>query len=677
MLSMEKLANPFQRLKKGSRNNESQDDLNIHRSTDSRRMLTPRKITRDDSDVGRKSRSFMRSISPGRAGARSRSTSKSKSKSPGRGRRKRRGTEDSINLDSGSMNTSMMSRLFSRRKGETQTAQTQTAQSTRRNKLSESISSGSGSIDGPPDFARESIPDFPRGILKNASGHRSPRHNASFINDRTHASYQSAANLDQRTMDATDAAEDTQYEYDDIVTDNARRPAPGERARYSIYHGSVKRKFRVRPYHLFPVDFKMTEEEIYTDSLKPSQNFIFLKSYLAPTSKEIEKVDVPMSVYQLFGSPQEDGRIGALRVEVLGCISLARSKPDISVYMVCGDAAFATDVLSGYRSPMWPSLSRRAAVFPLHHAFAQLYVGVFDVRANKNKENDFFCGRVALDIAALRSDTEYDVTFPLRASTFVYDRRKRGVVRLRFSVHWFSERAALVSYFRKTKSLVSSSPLYHGSPTIPCADPKTFRNVAFTVYGQDLPGKYSRNAFKSTMREYSLYQQNATLLAQMLALDAIFYERPHISLYLFFAGMYCISSNSFSLVPAVFVGYIIIQLIENYVHYVDGTKFNMGYKPHTLQEIVNGLLGNAAGAGNFFEPTLVQKKTKRKRGYEYDEQDCPNEVEIEPLDHREFPFSDRDAYPKWSIEDALAPSSNKKNGKLPHLVSMLLRMGLF
>jgi hypothetical protein len=165
------------------------------------------------------------------------------------------------------------------------------------------------------------------------------------------------------------------------------------------------------------------------------------------------------------------------------------------------------------------------------------------------------------------------------------------------------------------------------------------------------------------MREYTLYQQNTTLLAQMLALDAIFYERPHVSLYLFLSGMYCISSNSFSLVPAVFVGYIIILFIENYLHYIDGTKFNMGYRPHTLQEILNGLLGHASGAGGFFEPALVEKKTKRKRGYGYDGKDDKDEVEIEPLDHREFPFSDRDAYPKWSVDDALAPSSNKKDGK--------------
>ncbi|GAX12066.1 hypothetical protein FisN_8Lh168 [Fistulifera solaris] len=610
-------------------------------------------MVRDDSDIGRNSRTIISAMTPKLLSLKT----APKRGTPGRARRRRRNTDDSVDSSSASTRASMIGRLFSRKKNGTPTS------SRFHIGRSESISSGDGSMD--KDFARVSIemdgvPELPRGILKNSRGRQAAKQTPTKLNDPTHTPYQLETTSDRNTADATENAEDVQYDYDD--TDPMPRRTPGERARYSVYHGQVKRKMRVRPYHLFPLDFKMTEEEIYADSMKPSQNFIFLKSYLAPTSKEVEKMDAPIAVSQLFGSPQEDARIGALRVEVLGCIALPRTKPDIAVYMVCGDAAFASDVLSGYRSPIWPSLSRRAAVFPLHHAFAQLYVGVFDVRANKNKENDVFCGRVSLDIAALRSDTEYDVTFPLRASTFVYDRRKRGVIRLRFSVHWFSERAALVSYFKKPKSLTSCAPLYHGSPTIPCADPKTFRNVAFTVYGQDLPGKYSRNAFKSTMREYTLYQQNTTLLAQMLALDAIFYERPHISLYLFLSGMYCISSNSISLVPAVFVGYIIILFIENYMHYIDGTKFNMGYRPHTLQEILNGLIGHASGAGGFFEPALVEKKTKRKRGYECDAKDDKDEVEIEPLDHREFPFSDRDAYPKWSVEDALAPSSNKKNG---------------
>jgi hypothetical protein len=147
----------------------------------------------------------------------------------------------------------------------------------------------------------------------------------------------------------------------------------------------------------------MTEEDIYKDSLLPSEKFEFLKSYMKPSSKATKGLNVPARVKEIWDSPCEDGRIGSLRIEVLGCVSLARTKPDCCAYIVSGDAAFCTDVVSGYRSPMWPSVSKRAAVFPLHHAYAQVFIGVFDMRANK--DSDVLCGRLVIDVAGLRPNT--------------------------------------------------------------------------------------------------------------------------------------------------------------------------------------------------------------------------------------------------------------------------------
>ena len=456
--------------------------------------------------------------------------------------------------------------------------------------------------------------------------------------------------------------------------------ARGERARYSVYHGSgsraTKKRFRVRPYHCFDGPCQMTEEEIYADSLLSTKKFESVKSFMASSQPKVSKTKVPPPVKQLFGSPDEDGRIGSLRMEVLGCISLPRTKPDVCCYVIVGDAAFCSDVIQGYRSPMWPSASRRGAIFPLHHAYARIYVGVFDVRARTNKDNDVFCGRVAIDVATLRPNTEYDITFPLRASTLIYDRRPRGVIRLRFSLHWFSERGAVMSYFRSPKSIAKRSPLVEGQPSIPCADPRTFRNVAITVHGQDFPGKYTRNAFRATMRELNLYRMNLIQILKVSVKDAVLYQTPYISLYLFFSGMYCVYTSSIHLVPAICMGYIIILYLENYKHYVAESAYNLGYRPLTIFEIMKGLLFISSSAdGDFeyhFDPILVQKRTKKRRNknlaatklrqLESKDGDGPNakgEAEIEPLDHREFPFSEREAYPKMSVEDALAP---KKGG---------------
>jgi len=473
----------------------------------------------------------------------------------------------------------------------------------------------------------------------------------------------------------------TQATYSTTQTTQTYRSMGGsdigtERARYSVHEGSraSKKKFRVRPYHSFQDPVHMTEEEIYNDSTKPSLHCEMLKSYLAPSTKAVKSLPVKASIREKYGSPVRDGRIGSLRCEVLGCVSLARkAKPDICAYLICGDSAFCTDVIQGYRSPMWPSVSRRAAVFPIHHAYSRLYAGVFDVRSRKNKENDVFCGRVCIDIASLRPNTEYDVTLPLRHSSFVYERHKRGVVRLRFSLHWYSERAAVLSYFKNPKTAVESCPLEGGCPTIPCADPKTFRNVAVTVHGSDLPGKYSKLAFKSTVREFQLYQLNIRYLTWYLMVDTVFYEKPYISLYVFLAGMHCILTESVTKVPPYVMGFIIILCLENYKHYVSDATYNEGYQQLTLLEVFKALLSKPGSRDRFFEPILVNKRAKRRAnrrgarnlrrihgdangfGVNADDED-------EPLDHKEFPLSDREMYPKLDVENALAPSKSKGGG---------------
>jgi hypothetical protein len=262
----------------------------------------------------------------------------------------------------------------------------------------------------------------------------------------------------------------------------------------------------------------------------------------------------------------------------------------------------------------------------------------------------------------------------------VYDRKARGVVRLRFGLHWFNERAPVWSYWKRPKSLALSSPCHGGLPTIPCADPKTFRNVAVTVYGQDFPGKYTKSAFRATMREFNLYQQNARQMVKILVLNAVMYEDPWLSLYLFLAGMHCVWLSSIRLLPPYAVGYVLILFLQNHQRYVAETKYNLGYRPLTLWEVARGFFFHFRPDAPSFDTILLQKRTKKRKvkgkppavqrgkrnnsvesgnSASANEGDPDKEVEIEPLDHREFPFSDRDAYPKFAVEDALAASKAK------------------
>lgn len=100
---------------------------------------------------------------------------------------------------------------------------------------------------------------------------------------------------------------------------------------------------------------------------------------------------------------------------------------DAVCYFVCGPFAFATDVIDGFMSPVWPSKSRRACIFPIFHAYQKLFVGVFDddgavscfrnldlcteiadphpPRNLRQAANDDFAGRAVIDLARLRPNS--------------------------------------------------------------------------------------------------------------------------------------------------------------------------------------------------------------------------------------------------------------------------------
>ena len=295
----------------------------------------------------------------------------------------------------------------------------------------------------------------------------------------------------------------------------------------------------------------------------------------------------------------------------------------------------------------------------IDHAFARLFLGVFDVKQRKNSEADHFCGRVAIDTPPLRPDTEYDITFPLRASTFIYDRRPRGVVRLRFSLHWFSERAAIMSYLKRPRNPLAFSKQAKKQPTIPCGDPKTFRNVAVTVHGQDFPGKYTRAAFRATMREFNLSQQNVRFLFKVTILDCVLYENPFMSLYLFCSSVYCVYYNTVRYVPPFFIGWIIYLLVEIYLGNNGMTAGHLGYRPLTISEIFYGLMRDGRDKTFNFKPILVKK---RPRNQVMTEDGKTQDIEL--MNHREFPFSERFEYHKFSAAEAIAssPASKKQKG---------------
>ena len=275
----------------------------------------------------------------------------------------------------------------------------------------------------------------------------------------------------------------------------------------------IEKMVPIRPFGCYPDPSKRySDEELYQEMMKSSETFEvlhpdgMLNQYIR--HEGIENLETKTNM----------GEIGSLKVEVLGCCGLPKfdrfSKPNAIAYLVCGSIPFATDSILSSQSPMWPSKSKRAAIFPIYHAYAQVHVGVFSAT---DKDNDGFCGRSVISISELRSNVLYDVTLPLRKSAMIYDERPRGVVRLRFSLEWCNGKAPTLSYlFRPTgKHLLSSINNLIGTNvgeenvlTIPCEDSKTLRNVTLTMYGSDLPGKFSRKVFRASGRELRLYRHH-------------------------------------------------------------------------------------------------------------------------------------------------------------------------
>ena len=175
-------------------------------------------------------------------------------------------------------------------------------------------------------------------------------------------------------------------------------------------------------------------------------------------------------------------------------------------YLVCGPYAFASDVIHGFHSPVWPRKSRRACIFPLFHAYQKLYVGVFD--DDGAREKDDFAGRVVVDMARLRPNSVYDVYFPLRLNQHTYVRKARGVIHLRIRVEWNDERKVLLSYLKLPKK----TEVLGNAVTVNCSDHKAFRNVVLTVQGKDVPGRYKMLVHRALQREMKLYKL-ATLVS--------------------------------------------------------------------------------------------------------------------------------------------------------------------
>lgn len=145
--------------------------------------------------------------------------------------------------------------------------------------------------------------------------------------------------------------------------------------------------------------------------------------------------------------------------------------------------------------------------------------------------------------------------------------------------------------------------------------------------------------------------------------------------------MHCVYADSVKLAPAYFVGYLILCLFDNYESFNQDQERYLGFAPPTLQELLFAIFSRSEDAN--LRPIIVDKiaATSGQRSvFEKQHSTASNGLsrdfsgDVQPLDHREFPFSEKYEYPRFRPEDAIAQTKNadpSTSKLLPTIVCVL------
>ena len=395
-------------------------------------------------------------------------------------------------------------------------------------------------------------------------------------------------------------------------------------------------EYRVFPLHAYPYTW-MTKKELAVELPRTSKNFVDLRQNTAD-------------------------EIGCLRVEVLQCMGLPKmdkySLSDAFCYIVCGSAVFISDVIPDNLNPAWLPRTRRAVILPLKNAYSQVYVGVFDY--DGETESDDFIGRVLIDTPQLKSGFSYDITLPLRHTSKTYYRRKLGSIRLRLELHWTAgERAALLSYIPTSSSVITrritNRPLAP-TTTIVCPDSKSFASVGFTVYGEDVPGKYSAHIKNATSREMTLINKIMFYQGKKTVRDIATWKNPLLSSYIFWAWMYMVVYNAIDNAPSFVLSLFFIALLRNYVKYNVNSAVGSLYGHRTIGGMIGVLLFDRDDSN--VQMSEIERMSNRRLperfllkifGLNF----SVNQKKTWRTEHHsEFPLSSGAVYPKISPDEA-------------------------
>jgi hypothetical protein len=201
-----------------------------------------------------------------------------------------------------------------------------------------------------------------------------------------------------------------------------------------------------------------------------------------------------------------------------------------------------------------------------------------------------------------------------------------------------------------------------------CSDQKAFRNVAITVHGAHLPGRFTFHQLRAVIREINFTRKYvfSTLLRKIKEIRQ--WQNPAMSAFVFFSWMHCIYANAFSLVPAYVMLYLLLNLMQNYARYgLDGPS-QRGFAPPSWEEMFMALLRGGDRGYRAIAPLELQANRRRldsQVSFQMKTHEPKGKKLLRALgfmtanedpdaDHIEFPFADGRLYPKLTVRKCLA-----------------------
>ena len=364
----------------------------------------------------------------------------------------------------------------------------------------------------------------------------------------------------------------------------------------------------------------MTDDEMMTEVIKPTEKLHDTTRRTPQSTLESSLGKVEVELLQCFGLPKLD-RFG---------------KTDAYAVMCVGSSHFRTETIDDNYSPIFLPKVKRGAIFNIGVPYEKLYVSIFD--DDGDFLQDDFCGRVEIDLARIKPFISYDVSLKMRYSDSIYDRKPRGIIRLRLKItSWTADTMSLLKSW--SRNFLSRKEGSH----IVCSDKAMARQIAFTCWGTDIPGEYTPRLFRGTIREMDIYEINFLWLAKKTVYEIAMYECPgpfgiFKSIYVFLAWQWVGNEGIHAYFTSV-LGFWVLILMENFFY-----REPIGFaKP-----------GKATKSSALIAPSLSSFSFDSDAG----------EV---PTGNNEFPFCDDQIYPTMNFNACLARKLKTGTG----LITML------